>query len=350
MPHPNHITDEQMHAFAKAWEANGGSPRQIAEATGLTERKVYQWRVYAAQRGIVLRTAPSPAGHQRFGWQDAPPKWPKRREIEIKGGCAIIGSDAHFWPGIVTTAWRAYLAVSKQLKPAYQILNGDILDGAQISRHDRIAWEQRPQTKDEIECCNERLDEARKASPNSERLRTNGNHDTRFERYLSKHAPAIEGVKGSCLLDHFTGWLVSWSILMNPQTCPVMVKHAFRGGVHAVYNNTLHSGISIVTGHLHAQLIRPFTDYNGTRYGVDCGSLADVSVTLDGTGGPQFEYGLDDPRNHRSGFAVISFDEDGVLLPPELCEIQNLKGGYQRAVFRGKVVAEGECYREDVAA
>ena len=38
---------------------------------------------------------------------------------------------------------------------------------------------------------------------------------------------------------------------------------------------TLWSGRTIITGHLHAQGIRPHSDYNGTRWGVDAGTMAD---------------------------------------------------------------------------
>jgi hypothetical protein len=66
----------------------------------------------------------------------------------------------------------------------------------------------------------------------------------------------------------------------------------------------------MVTGHLHSSKVTPYTDYNGTRYGVDTGCLADPY-------GPQFEYTEDNPRNWRSGFAVLRFHE-GKLLQPQL--------------------------------
>lgn len=343
MAEKDRLTPQQIAAFQSAWKEGGGSPAAVARVLQWSLRRVYSVRAKCAREGVVLTTTnTSHTGDARHGWQDEAPKWPKRREISVRGRSIVVGSDAHFWPGLITTAWRAFREVSRLVDPEYQILNGDTLDGARISRHDPIAWETTPELADEIECVIERLKEAQASAPNAQRLWTCGNHDTRFERYLSKNAPQMRNVKGSCLQDH-TGWPVSWSIMVNKDVCPVMVKHAFRGGIHAVYNNTLHAGISIVTGHLHAQLVRPFTDYRGTRYGVDAGTLADL-------GGPQFGYTMDAPTNWRSGFAVLTFDEDGVLLPPELCEVQTRPNGRQRAVFRGQVVAEGESWREDVAA
>lgn len=341
MPKP--FGEEDIKRLERAWHENGGSPQAVSEATGIPVRNIYRIRAKAAKAGVILKTTITNTGSGHFGWQEEGPKWPKRREIEVRGRSIIVGSDAHFWPGLISTAWKAYCAVAKEINPSHVILNGDTLDGARITRHDPIVWESQPELAEEIECLKERLDEAKKAAPRAERLKTAGNHDTRYERYLAKHAPAMRNVKGTCLQDHI-GWLWSWSILINKNSPnPLMVKHAFRGGIHAVYNNVVQAGISICTGHLHAQAIRAFTDYRGTRYGVDAGTLADIN-------GPQFFYTMDNPVNWRSGFAVFTFDKDGVLLPPEVCEVQTLPNGQQRAIFRGEIVAKGESYREDIAA
>jgi hypothetical protein len=126
------------------------------------------------------------------------------------------------------------------------------------------------------------------------------------------------------LIDHFPRWKFSMSLMVNG-SC--MIKHRYHNGVHAIYNNTLKSGTSIVTGHLHSLKVTPWTDYTGTRYGVDTGSLADVN-------GQQFSYAEDNPKNHRSGFAVLTF-YDGKLLPPELCEVLDEEQGI--IYFRGNV-------------
>jgi hypothetical protein len=70
----------------------------------------------------------------------------------------------------------------------------------------------------------------------------------------------------------------------------------------------------------------PFSDYNGTRWGVDTGTLADPT-------GPQFiDYLEDNPTSWRSGFAVLTYYK-GELLWPELCHVRG-EGVYE---FRGKV-------------
>ncbi len=103
------------------------------------------------------------------------------------------------------------------------------------------------------------------------------------------------------------------------------MKHRWHNGQHATYNNTLKSGRSIVTGHLHKLQVYPYSDYGGRRYGVDTGTLAEPY-------GDQFVYTEMNPVNWCSGFCVLTF-KDGMMLPPELCEVIN-----GSAYFRGQKV------------
>jgi hypothetical protein len=106
-----------------------------------------------------------------------------------------------------------------------------------------------------------------------------------------------------------------------------VIKHRWHNGVHAVYNNTLKSGKSIVTGHLHSLKVTPYSDYTGTRFGVDCGTLAEPQ-------GPQFgDYLEQNPTNWRSGFIVLTMHK-GRLLWPEIVNV--LEQGVIE--FRGKVI------------
>jgi hypothetical protein len=119
-------------------------------------------------------------------------------------------------------------------------------------------------------------------------------------------------------------WKPCWSTWINDD---VVVKHRFKGGMHAPQNNTLWSGRTMVTGHLHSAKVQPITDYNGTRYGVDTGCLAE-------TFGEQFrDYTEDNPRNWRSGFCVLTF-KGGKLLQPELV----LAWDERHVEFRGEVI------------
>lgn len=231
---------------------------------------------------------------------------PGRLEFECKTGCIIVGGDAHFWPGIITTAHRALLKFIKAEKPKAVVMNGDIFDGARISRHAAIGWENKPSVIMELEACQERMGEIEEAAGKAHKFWPLGNHDSRFESRLAQVAPEYARVHGVHLSDHFSLWEKCWSVWVNDD---VVIKHRYKGGTHATHNNTVSSGKTMVTNHLHSQKVTEWTDYLGTRWGVDTGCLAEPF-------GPQFtDYTEDNPRNHRSGFAVLTFDNYELLRP-----------------------------------
>jgi hypothetical protein len=144
----------------------------------------------------------------------------------------------------------------------------------------------------------------------------------RFNSRLAQTADQFRGVAGFEFAEHFPRWNFTMSVMVNDNT---MIKHRWHNGVHATWNNIVKSGRNFVTGHLHSLQVRPFTDYNGTRYAVDTGTLAYPN-------GDQFSYAEDNPKNHRSGFAVLTFIE-GQMMPPETCEV--LDEGKGTCFFRG---------------
>ncbi len=249
-----------------------------------------------------------------------------RTAMDIENGMIVVASDCHYWPGIVSTAHRAFVKLIGKLRPQAIILNGDAFDGASISRHDPIGWQSTPSVQQELEAVRERLGEIEKAAKGAKLHWTWGNHDMRFNtRLASQVGSAWEGVQGFNLKDHFPLWNFSVSVMVNGA---VMIKHRWHNGVHALWNNVMKSGVSMVTGHLHALGTRSYTDYNGTRYAVDTGTLAQPD-------GEQFTYMEDSPANHRSGFAVLTF-KDGRLMPPEICEVISEDEGL--VFFRGEVI------------
>jgi hypothetical protein len=250
-----------------------------------------------------------------------------RKELGIEDGVVLCFSDAHFWPGIHTTAYKGLLWAIREFQPKAVINGGDAFDGASISRYPRIGWDSTPSVIQELKACEIALgeieDTAKKARHNVNLVWALGNHDARYESRLAANAPQYEYVKGFSLKDHFPAWHPCWSCWL---TDDVVVKHRWKGGIHATHGNTSMSGKTMVTGHLHSLKVTPYSDYNGTRYGVDTGTLAD-------TDGPQFiNYLEDSPTNWRSGFAVLTFHK-GRLLFPELAQ----KWNENEIEFRGKI-------------
>jgi Calcineurin-like phosphoesterase len=252
-----------------------------------------------------------------------------RVNLGIENGTVIVFSDAHFWPGIHTTAYRGLLWAISELAPKAVIANGDIFDGASISRFPRIGFDNTPSVIQELKACEIAMGEieeaAKKAYSNVKLVWPMGNHDARYEVRLAANAPQYEQIKGFSLKDHFPAWTPCWACW---PTDTVVVKHRYKGGIHATHNNTVNSGVSMVTGHLHSLKVTPFSDYTGNRFGVDTGTLAEPN-------GPQFvNYLEDSPTNWRSGFAVLTF-KDGQLLWPEIVH----KFDENHVEFRGQVIA-----------
>jgi hypothetical protein len=306
--------------FLELWKTHQ-SVEAIAKATGMSSRNMSRRR-----RNMEIKYGQSLEAKKPLLNVSKKPN-PARKELGILDGTVIVFSDAHFWPSIHTTAFKGLLWAIKEFQPKAVIANGDIFDGASISRYPRIGWDTTPSVIQELKACEIAMGEieetAKKARHNVNLVWTLGNHDARFENRLAANAPQYEFVKGFSLKDHFPAWTPCWSCWPTDE---VVVKHRWKGGIHATHNNTVNSGVNIVTGHLHSLKVTPFDDYNGTRYGVDTGTLADVD-------GPQFENYLElSPTNWRSGFAILTF-HDGKLLWPELVA----KYAENQIQFRGKI-------------
>ena len=294
------------------------SPTAVARHLNVTSRSVQARMNRLEERGWHFQLSDKRSHRQ------VPDANPARLHKAIKDGIVLIGSDAHYFPGDPTVAHTAFVKLIKELKPCTVVMNGDVFDGATISRWPRIGWDNKPTVKQELDICTERLNEVYDAAPKAAHIWPMGNHDARFETYLAANAPEYEGVKGFHLKDNFPEWKPCWSFFINECT---VIKHRFKGGIHAAHNNTLWGGRTMVTGHLHSLKVMPFTDYNGTRYGVDSGTLAEPN------GEHVVDYSEDNPKNHRSGFVVLTYHK-GQLLPPEVCEVRDDLG----AVFRGRIV------------
>lgn len=251
---------------------------------------------------------------------------PGRLHLTVHDGIVLVGSDAHYHPGIISTAHRAFVHFCRELKPSAVIVNGDMLDGATISRHPPIGWETRPSLAEELETVKERLNEIVVAADSALRYWPGGNHDLRFETKIASSVPEFAKVQGIHLHDHISDWERCWSVWINNS---VVVTHRARGGIHATHNNVVNAGMSIVTGHLHSLKVSPFSDYrDNVRFGIDCGTLASPY-------GPQFTYLEDNFRNWRSGFVVLTF-RDGKLMWPEIVHAVDEEAG--RVDFRGDYI------------
>ena len=309
--------------FIAAW-AKLGSAVSVADHLGIDVRNVHKrWRSLDAREGIKLVAVAKNSPDAKILY----PTNGVRATTEIDSGVVMVASDCHYWPDVISTAHRAFVKLVKDLSPKIVVINGDAFDGASISRHPAGGtWQSLPSVKQELEACQDRLEEIQKAATGAQLSFLWGNHDLRFNaRLQSQVGDTFKGVMGMNLAEHFPLWRFSMSLMINGDT---MIKHRYHNGIHAIYNNILKSGANMITGHLHSLKVTPWTDYSGTRYGVDTGTLAQVDADA-------FTYSEDAPKNHRSGFAVLTF-HNGKLMPPELCEVIDEDEGL--VYFRGQVI------------
>lgn len=306
-------TKAQLETVRATFIEHQGNQAAGARSLGIP-RTTFQNQVDAARAAGLDLTLPEAA------------TYPGRIIADLKNGTVLVGSDAHYFPGPPSTAHRAFVHFVREHQPDIIVKNGDVLDMAKISRHPPLGWTKLPDIKDEIEAAQERLGEIEEAAaPHTKKYWPCGNHDSRYEVKLATVAPELVGIKGTSLRDHFPTWEPCWSLFINDNPRGLVVKHRFKNGIHATWNNAIHAGRSICTGHLHSQRITPHTSYSGTIWGIDAGCLADPW-------GPQFAYLEDNPRNWISGFALFTF-RDGELMPPELVTV--IKPG--AVSFRGQL-------------
>jgi len=279
----------------KLYEKYGGAHDGIANEVGVVPTAVSKW----------LKSLGLEGGSRKYARA-----YPREIRHALHDGYLIAFSDAHFWTDDPTPAHQALLKTIKKLKPAVIIANGDILDGARISRHDPSGLTETPTLEDELHCTVRHVAQIKRLSGGAATFWTLGNHDARLSSYIARQAPELLEVSGARLEHHILGWTFCWSVRINDE---LLVMHRFRGGQHATFTNTLRSGLSIATGHTHSQRVYPFSDARGTRWGVDLGCLAEIH-------GPQFSYTEANPMEWRSGFGVFEFRK-GKLLPPMLVTV-----------------------------
>lgn len=315
------VSDDQ---FVDLWNTFG-SATKLAQHLGVNVRGVNtRRRSIEGRRRIVLPTVDD----RRPSYNHVIPRDHEAGAVatlRIDDGTILVGSDAHIWPGPLTTMQRAFLHFARKLRPTVVVANGDFFDGARVSRFPSIGWESRPSIRQELEAVADYMGELKKMAPGARRFWPLGNHDARFESRIANTMPEVEGIKGMHLKDHIPGWTPCWRLDVNDD---IVIRHREHGGEHADWNNVVKGGKTIVTGHDHRTGVVPYRNYRGLHWGVRCGFLGDSPTD------PQFVHYLEarEPNWHPA-FVVLTF-VGGRLLWPELVT----RHDDDAVEFRGAVV------------
>lgn len=313
MPLPP-LSDEMLRERIRQYNQMGSNAAALARSLGLSPSTIKDQIMVARKRFPELFD--TAIQHSQL----TPVAWtiPQMIAHDVADCCVLVGGDLHIWPGEVPLMWKAFCSVAHQLRPTAIVLNGDMIDGARVSRHGALLGARAPKIDEEIDA----LHDALRMLPHAElQLWPVGNHDQRVNTYLANAASELDVYVGR-LEDRFP----QWEFCYGATLCDVEVRHRFRGGIHAGWNNALHAGISVITGHTHQLQITAVRNRNGSHWGVEAGMLGDPRSRA-------FEYHEGAPSRAHEGFVVLTFDEDGKLMPPEFCEM--VRG---RPVFRGKPV------------
>ena len=299
--------------FISLWQQTRGSAAAVQKILGIDIRSIYLRRRQIEKRlgAPLLSHSPMSPDKAMLGPENT---YIRQNKIDLPDGVVVIFTDAHIFPGVKTTARRALVKLLPKIKPQIVVDNGDSFDGGQISRHSRIGWDRRPTVQEELEANGEFHDEVRRASKGAKFFWNWGNHDLRFPTRLAGQVPEFMGVHGMRLEDHFPEWHFGITLTINPTNpCPTLIKHRYRNGEHADWNNVMRAGIHIGTGHDHQMGARRFMDRRGKRWGMRFGTLSDADL-------PIFDYQEANPSQQVSGFGVLRY-RSGRLMAPQFCEV-----------------------------
>jgi hypothetical protein len=302
------LTEKQ---FIECWNRHL-SPNGVSKETGMALSNINRRRKFLEKKHAIrlpVHDPNRPKYNSAIVTDD-------RVEVKLKisDGVILVINDIHYWPGQTPTMHRAFCHMAKKLKPFAVVINGDAFDGASNSRWAGIGWEKKPDVKEELEVCQDRLGEIFKSCGNAKRIWTLGNHDMRFETFLAANANQYKGIDGFHLKDHFPEWTPAWFVTVNDgEPSHTEIRHREKGGIHASWNNAMGAGVTIVTGHDHTADVRRIENRRGYHYGMRTGMGADSARD------PQFVNYLEGrkPNTWTSAFGVLTY-RNGRLMQPEL--------------------------------
>lgn len=196
--------------------------------------------------------------------------------IDTPGNWLIL-NDLHM-PHSDDTTVTAAIRAAKKAKVVGILLNGDIMDSAEISRHDRDAESEDYCT--EIAMVREFLAMIRNEFKDARIVYKAGNHEERLDSYIMKNAPAFKDLEGFNLpsLLHLEEQGIAWvkdRRVIKLGKLNVIHGHEYNGsgGVSPARWLYLRAGDCAIMGHCHRTSEhhkREITDYNVATWSIGC--------------------------------------------------------------------------------
>jgi predicted phosphodiesterase len=191
----------------------------------------------------------------------------------------------------------------RELKPAYVVQMGDLLDQYGFSKHTTNPNLMSPQEEllKGLKYARQMWSDIRDASPKSKCIQISGNHDARLRKRVAEKMPELQGIIDLDLFE-FPGVRCEnndreYIRLVLPESkTPVILTHGWytRTGAHMAYFNE-----SVIFGHLH----RPSILYEPRGKGkplfeLNCGYLGNQLS-------PVFNYGNTVRRKWQNGIGLV---------------------------------------------
>lgn len=173
-----------------AWNAHFGTFQEFKRQAKITlSRHAHRLEMNIAKHASVdvLRAA----NGDKDGWEGA-----YLRPSDKRWQSALVASDLHdlhcdpFFR-------RVFLDTARRLQPEKVVLNGDVFDMPEFSKHFQDPREFR--LLERIQWVHAFLAELRRAAPDAELVLVEGNHEFRLLRHLSEQTPAMQVVLADLL-------------------------------------------------------------------------------------------------------------------------------------------------------
>lgn len=269
--------DEQILSLI----ADGGSQKGVARELGVSE-----WRVRCVVRAQTTRLI------VRRETKDV--RLHKVERKQVKATRALILSDVHI-PYHDHGALAVAMEFAKDYRPDVIVLNGDILDGHNVSSHPRekhgvITFE------DELAECRQFLRVLRHQHPKAVIYYTMGNHEDRLQRFLTNQAADLSSLPElslDVLLDMAALSIQFVDARQKVKVGPVEVFHGTiirKDGGNSARATMMKRGGSVLMGHTHRLAVVRHTNKHGVAVAVENGHLSDADPTW--TQDPDWQHGF----------------------------------------------------------
>lgn len=255
MPTPK-LKDSTLIEMLDMLEECNGSQKLAATKLGISHTTFKSRVDIAIQRGI-RPTSGKDVNKAARGMHSLPKSIPLGEESYHLSGerSILVMSDIHV-PYHDEHALEAAIEYGIKRNADTVILNGDIIDCAALSRHEKTPA-QRMGLEGELSKTRELMSVIRSTFPKAEIIYNEGNHEARLPAYISAHAPELWTLAQLSMqsLLHLGQYGIKWLSSMQHLTAgDLHINHGHelrKSGVHVARANFLDACVNILSGHAH---------------------------------------------------------------------------------------------------